>query len=33
MTEQEYNKFLESEEEKDIDIFIDYFIETLKEEP
>ncbi|MCX6750072.1 MAG: hypothetical protein NTZ83_01300 [Candidatus Pacearchaeota archaeon] len=32
MTEQEYNKYLEAEEEKDIDVFIDYFIETLKEE-
>jgi hypothetical protein len=33
LTEEEYKIFLKAEEEKDIDIFIDYFIETLKEVP
>jgi len=31
MTEEEYKKFKEAEEEKDIDMFIDYFIDSLKE--
>jgi len=31
MTKQEYEKFKEAEEEKDIDLFIDYFIDSLKE--
>ena len=32
MLKQEYEVFLEAEEEKDIDIFIDYFINTFKDE-
>lgn len=31
MTKEEYDLFLKSEDEKDIDIFIDYFIEDAKE--
>lgn len=32
MTKEEYEFFLKSEDEKDINIFIDYFIETINEE-
>lgn len=32
MTKQEYESFLKSEEEKDIDLFIDDFIESFKED-
>ncbi len=32
MTKEEYDIFLKAEDEKDIDIFIDYFIESTKEE-
>jgi hypothetical protein len=32
MTEKEYKQFLSAEDEKDIDIFIDHFIDTLEEE-
>jgi hypothetical protein len=32
MTKEEYEVFLKAEEEKDIDIFIDYFINTFKDE-
>lgn len=32
MTKEEYNIYLKAEDEKDIDIFIDYFIDSLKEE-
>ncbi len=31
MTKEEYDIFLKAEDEKDIDIFIDYFIENFKE--
>ena len=31
MTKEEYGIFLKAEDEKDIDIFIDYFIECLEE--
>lgn len=33
MQDTEYNIFLRAEEEKDIDLFIDYFIETFVEPP
>lgn len=33
MNKQEYEAFLKAEEEKDIDLFIDHFINSLKEEP
>ena len=32
LTEEEYKVFLKAEDEKDIDIFIDYFIDSIKEE-
>jgi hypothetical protein len=32
MTEEEYKMLLKAEEEKDIDIFVDYFIESFKSE-
>ena len=32
MKKEEYEIFLKAEEEKDIDIFIDYFINSLREE-
>jgi len=32
MAEEEYKAFLKAEEEKDIDLFIDYFIENFREE-